>query len=243
MHRTFNAEEELVNDDRERQNYRKIHVGFNFKYRSMRRMEEASGFVIENLDMSQVNKILQSKHLQIYSTNTLGRNSPLDNDKSVVFKIKRVKLDTCNVFISNLAKFAFSENMCVSEFELDFCKTEFKSDLIRYNRNNKASSVNSMSTVSTLKTATTKSVPTVDQVKENREERQRLKAMKKKEKFRERQMAKLNKSRPKDLKVDNSKSAEDSDTKLTQKKEKKPELYKKKSVKRGGGSSNMTKRY
>ena len=243
MHRTFNAEEELDNDDRERQNYRKIHVGFNFKYRSMKRMEEASGFVIENLDMSQVNKILQSKHLQIYSTNTLGRNSPLDNDKSVVFKIKRVKLDTCNVFISNLAKFAFSENMCVSEFELDFCKTEFKSDLIRYNRNNKASSVNSMSTVSTLKTATTKSVPTVDQVKENKEERQKLKAMKKKEKLRERQMAKLSKSRPKDLKVDNSKSAEDSDTKLTQKKEKKPELYQKKSVKRGGGSSNMTKRY
>jgi len=72
---------------------------------------------------------------------------------------------------------------------------------------------------------------------------QQLKAMKKKEKFRTRKMAKLNISRPKDLKVDNSKSAEDSDTKLTQKKEKKPELYKKKSVKRGGGSSNMTKRY
>ena len=42
---------------------------------------------------------------------------------------------------------------------------------------------------------------------------QQLKGMKKKEKFRARQ--KLNKSRPKDLKVDNSKSAEDSDTKLT----------------------------
>ena len=99
--------------------------------------------------------------------------------KSVVFKIRRVKFETCSNFISNLAKFAFSENMCVSEFELDFCKTEFKSDLIRYNRNNKASSVNSMSTVSTLKTTTTKSVPTVDQVKENKEERQKLKAMKK----------------------------------------------------------------
>ena len=246
MHRTFNAEEELDNDDSERQNYRKIHVGFNFKYKHMRRMEDASGFVIENLDMSQVNKILQSKHLQIYSTTTLGNDSDLEsdkNDKSVVFKIRRVKFETCSNFISNLAKFAFSENMCVSEFELDFCKTEFKSDLIRYNRNNKASSVNSMSTVSTLKTATTKSVPTVDQVKENKEERQKLKAMKKKEKLRERQMAKLSKSRPKDLKVDNSKSAEDSDTKLTQKKEKKPELYQKKSVKRGGGSSNMTKRY
>jgi len=190
--------------------------------------------------MSQVDEIL--KFFQQYSMETVCGDSSLDNNNSVVFRMKKVGVNTCMDFVGNIAKFAFSQNLKESDFKLDFCQIDFKNNLIRYNKECAASSVNSISTASTFKTVASNSVQTFDQVKENKKQKQLKKALKKKEKEEAKKQTKLKKDRPQVVEDDSSSGGTGcSGTKLTPKKEKKPDFLNSKRCKRGKGSQNITK--
>lgn len=235
MHRTFNAEEELVNDDREKQTSRKINVRFLYnETNSFRGMEYAVGFIIENLNEEQADQIKIILCALPILTKCKG------NNYMILVKTKKVRDGTCSNFIENMAKFAWSMGMEVSDFKFEFSSHMFKDSFIRVKKKSKSSSTKSISTRSTKSNC----VQNKREVNENKRRKVEEKRLKKEQKIQARKEAKLKKDRPRETMVgetDGEAGVEESFDR--KKKNRKPEIFVARRVKRGNGSNNMTKKF